>query len=52
MDKTKVRIVYFPGEAKYSIWDKNYNLIKEWFNSRESAQIWAENNNYLVVNHF
>lgn len=39
----KYRIVYFPWEQKYSIWDNNYNLIKEWFHSYDSAQHYIDN---------
>lgn len=41
---TKYRIVYFPLEQKYSIWDDSYNLIKEWFDSRGSAENWLREN--------
>jgi len=43
-NNNKLKIVYFPLEQKYSIWDENYNLIKEWFNTREQAQEWINNN--------
>jgi hypothetical protein len=33
------RVVFFPMEEKYSIW-QGIVLIKEWFNSREDALSW------------
>lgn len=36
----KYHVTYFPLEQKYSVWDKEYNLIKEWFDTREEAQRW------------
>ena len=40
--KTTYRITYFPMEQKYSIWDNNHNLIKEWFNSRGDAEAYIK----------
>ncbi len=37
-----MKVIYFPMEAKFSIWDENYNLVKEWFNSREEALLYIE----------
>ena len=39
----KYHVTYFPMEAKCSVWSGNV-LIKEWFDTREQANQWIDEN--------
>lgn len=37
-------IVFFPLDDKYSIWDRNFKLVKGWFETKELAEQWLQEN--------
>lgn len=41
--ENQYKILYFPTEDKYSIWNGN-KLVKEWFNDVSQAEIWLSEN--------
>ena len=49
----KVRICYFPLEAKYRIHDSSYkDVVDKWFYSYESAEQYCKDSGYKIVNTF